>query len=330
MAQNNQRDKESHLELLPDVKSNSTALRIVIAESDPTIHQRLLKTIESMGRWFIYSCSEYPGLVQTLSSGTVDLLVLGNIEQGSCFEILHLCAQEWQNLAVVLVSHDPVIPDFCRHAISEIKGLAEVVSSDPTPANQSELIRIIQNVTGVISAQKQAQSLIFSPVNDMDSLVSLEIDGQLTTTPVGTNLLSVLLSNDIKVLKVCGGNGRCATCHVFVEQGMDVLSPPTDQERMTLSLMRIEPANARLACQCKVLGQGVAIQVPKGKYVDSEAELEALVGKKAQQSLIHPFTGEILVQEGKLILRSALEKMQELNQEFEKEMGVLLSSKFGD
>jgi hypothetical protein len=69
------------------------------------------------------------------------------------------------------------------------------------------------------------------------------------------------------------------------------------------------------------------VEVPKGKYVGSEAELESLVGKKAQQSLIHPITGEILVHEGKLILRSALQKMQEVDQEFEKEMGVLLSRK---
>jgi ferredoxin len=322
MTQPNQTDKKSNVNTSADVKLNSTALRIVIAESNSHIRQRLLKTIEGNGK-LVYPCAEYTELVQTLSSGAADLLILGNIDQGSCFEIFRLCAKEWQDLPVIMVSHDLVIPDVYRHAISEKKGLGDVVSSDPV--NHIELVRVIQNITGVIRAQKQVQSMDFPPPSNFDTFVPLQIDGLATTTATGTSLLSALLSNKVNVLKACGGQGRCATCHIFVEQGMNCLSAPTEQELMTLSLMRIEQSNARLACQCKVLDAGVVINVPKGKYVASEAELESLVGKKAQQSLIHPITGEILVQEGKLILRSALEKMQDLNQEFKKEMGSLLS-----
>ncbi len=322
MPQTNQTDKKSNINHSIDPKLSSTALRIVIAESDPVIRQRLLKTIEGNGK-LVYPCSEYTELVQTISTGAADLLILGNIEQGSCFEILRLCNKEWQDLPVILVSHEPTIPDFYRHAIAEKKGMGEVVSSDL--ANHNELVRVVQNVTGVIRAQKQVLAMDLQPPSNYETFVPLQIDGELTTAATGTTLLNVLLENKVNVLKACGGNGRCATCHVFIEQGMDCLSAPTDQERMTLSLMRIEQTNARLACQCKVLAQGVELSVPKGKYVASEAELESLVGKKAQQSLIHPITGEILVQEGKLILRSALEKMQELSIKFEKEMGGLLS-----
>jgi ferredoxin len=320
MTQPNHTDKKLKVDSSGDTKLNSTALRIVIAESDPYISQSLLKTVEGNGK-HVYPCSEYTELVQTLSSGAADLLILGNIKQGSCFEIFRLCAKEWQDLPVILISHDAVIPDLYRHVIAEKKGLGDVISSDP--ANHNELVQVIQNITGVIRAQKQVQSMDFLPPGHSDTLVPLQIDGQLTTTATGTTLLNALLSNKVNVLKACGGNGRCATCHIFVEKGMDRLSTPTEQELMTLSLMRIEQANARLACQCKILDAGVAIVVPKGKYVASEGELELMVGKKAQQSLIHPITGEILVQEGKLILRSALEKMQELNLEFEKEMDSL-------
>jgi ferredoxin len=322
MTQTNRTDKKSNVDHPTDAKLSSTALRIVIAESDQVIRQRLLKTVEGNDK-LVYPCSEYTELVQTLSSGAADLLILGNIEQGSCFEILRLCNKEWQDLPVILVSHESTIPDFYRQAIAEKKGVGEVVSSDLT--NHNELVRVIQNITGVVRAQKQVQSANFPSVKDIDSFVPLQIDGELTTAVAGSSLLNVLLENKVNVLKACGGNGRCATCHIFVEKGMDYLSAPTEQERMTLSLMRIEQKNARLACQCKVLAEGVEISVPKGKYVASEAELESLVGKKAQQSLIHPITGEILVQEGKLILRSALEKMQELSIKFEKEMGGLLS-----
>jgi ferredoxin len=327
MTQPNHTDKKSKVDIPADAKQNSTALRIVIAESDPFIRQSLLKTVEGNGK-LVYPCSEYTELVQTLSSGAADLLILGNVDQGSCFEIFRLCNKEWQDLPVILVSHDRVIPDLYRHAIAEKKGLGEVISTDP--ANHNELVHVIQNITGVIRAQKQVQSVNFPPPSNIDTFVPLQIDGQLTTAATGTSLLNALLSNKVNVLKACGGQGRCATCHIFVEQGMGCLSAPTEQELMTLSLMRIEQSNARLACQCKILDAGVSINVPKGKYVASEAELESLVGKKAQQSLIHPITGEILVQEGKLILRSALEKMQELNMEFEKEMGVLLSLNMED
>ncbi len=324
MNQFNTSVKHPNTSIIPNSSQNSTTLRIVIAESDQLSRQRLLESIEGIGKWIIYPCSEYTELIQTLSSGAVDLLLLGNIDQGSCFEICRLCRKEWEHLPVVLVSHDATIPDFYRQWITE-KGFGDVVSSDP--ANHDNLIRVIQNITGVIRAQKQALSLAIPDANDTVTFVALNIDGKASRTQRGAKLLSVLLDNQVKVLKACGGQGRCATCHVFVQSGMAHLSPPTDQELMTLSLMRIDQSNARLACQCTVEDSGVSLEMPKGKYVGSEAELESLVGKKAQQPLIHPITGEILVYEGKLILRSALLKMQEVAQEFEKEMGVLLSRK---
>jgi ferredoxin len=300
-------------------------MRIVIAESNPVILKRLHETMQGIGNWNIYTCGEYTELIQVLSSGASDLVLLGNIDQSSCFEVCRICRKEWEDLPIVLVSHDTIIPDFYRHWILEKKGFGDVVSSDP--ANHNEFVKVIQNVTGVIRAQKQAQSLSIPASSSKSEVVSLIIDGKSTNTPKGTRLLSTLLNNQAKVLKACGGQGRCATCHIFVQNGMDCLTPPTDREIMTLNLMRIEKSNARLSCQCKILESGLEIEVPKGKYVGSEAELESLVGKKAQQSLIHPITGEILVYEGKLILRSALQKMQEVDREFEKEMGGLLSRK---
>jgi len=306
---------------IPTGQTTST-MRIVIAESNPKDLSRLVETMEGIGKWAIYPCAEYPELIQTLSSGAADLLILGNVDQGSCFEICRLCRKEWEHLPIILVSHDLKIPDFYRHWVSE-KGFGDVVSSDP--ANRDDLVRVVQNITSVIRAQKQALTFAVPDVQETETYVGLKIDGKHATSPRGTKLLSILLNNQVPVLKACGGQGRCATCHVFVEAGMDCLTPPTDQELMTLSMMKIEQPNARLACQCKVLEQGVEITMPKGKYLGSEAELESLVGKRAQQSLIHPSTGEILVAEGKLILRTALEKMQAVSKEFEKEMGVLLS-----
>ncbi|WP_168130327.1 2Fe-2S iron-sulfur cluster-binding protein [Synechococcus sp. PCC 7502] len=280
----------------------------------------------SISNWHIYTCGEYTELLEVLSFGTVDLLLLGNINQSNCREISQICRQEWQDLPIIFISHDPMIPGFYRSLIADSQGLGDVVSS--TADKHDHFVKVIQNVTGVIHAQKQVLScLSLAPTTAKEDLISLIIDGKPTTSPKGTQLLKALLGNQAKLLKACGGQGRCATCHVFVQAGMDYLTPPTASELMTLDLMGIKNPNARLACQCQILAAGVEVEVPKGKYIGSEAELESLIGKRAQQSFIDPSTGEILIHEGKLILRSALQKMQEINQELAKKLGILLCRK---
>lgn len=101
----------------------------------------------------------------------------------------------------------------------------------------------------------------------------------------------------------------CASCHFFVVCGAAALSPPTPQEQMTLQFTKIDRPGARLACQTCAIADGAVIELPTGTFVESETDLERQIGKKAQKTLIHPFTGEVLVEAGKLIMRSAVEKM---------------------
>lgn len=127
------------------------------------------------------------------------------------------------------------------------------------------------------------------------------------------NLLSVLLGQEMNILQACGAQGRCATCHVYIKSGMDALSPMNDQERLTLSFIATAQPNSRLACQSKIVGDGLVVEVPRGMYVGSVGELKSLIGRRANQNIVHPLTGEVLVEEGKLILRSALEKMANID-----------------
>jgi DNA-binding NtrC family response regulator len=133
--------------------SNGTynpTLRIVIAESNPVVLQQLLQTVQDIGKWNIHICGEYTELIEIMSFGSTDLLLLGNVDQSSCFEIYRICHEEWKDLPVIMVSHDAVIPDFYRHWIMEKKGFNDVVSSDP--ANHNQFVKVIQNVTSVIRA----------------------------------------------------------------------------------------------------------------------------------------------------------------------------------
>jgi ferredoxin len=153
------------------------------------------------------------------------------------------------------------------------------------------------------------------------STITIEIDGKQVQAAANATLLSVFKENDILVNQICGGQGMCASCHFFVIGGLEALTPPTPQEKMTLQFTKIDRQGARLACQTRVIGDGIVIELPSGTFVESEQDLAQEIGKKAKQTLIHPMTGEILVEAGKLVMRSAIEKMKEASDNFAANFG---------
>jgi ferredoxin len=148
------------------------------------------------------------------------------------------------------------------------------------------------------------------------STITISIDGQQVQAEQNSTLLSVFRDHDILVNQICGGQGMCASCHFFVVEGLDAMTAPTKQEQMTLQFTKIDRPGARLACQTRAIGNGIVIELPNGTFVESEQELEQEIGKKAKKTLIHPMTGEVLVEAGKLVMRSALEKMKQASSSF--------------
>ncbi|WP_373542220.1 2Fe-2S iron-sulfur cluster-binding protein [Chamaesiphon sp.] len=146
--------------------------------------------------------------------------------------------------------------------------------------------------------------------------VTITIEGKQVTATENSTLLSVFKEHDILVNQICGGQGMCASCHFFVVNGLESLTAPTQQEQMTLQFTKIDRPGARLACQTRAIGDGIVIELPTGTFVESEQDLEQKIGKKAAKTLIHPLTGEVLVEAGKLVLRSALEKMKAASDKF--------------
>ncbi|MBF2078744.1 MAG: 2Fe-2S iron-sulfur cluster binding domain-containing protein [Synechococcales cyanobacterium T60_A2020_003] len=144
----------------------------------------------------------------------------------------------------------------------------------------------------------------------MAKIVKLEPIGQQTSVETNGNLLSVLLNKELDVLKECGGRGMCATCHIYVQDGMEALSPMARREQRTLEVITSCKPNSRLACQARVLANGVVVELPPGMYVNSLQDIEALIGRRAEQNLLHPITGEVLVEEGKLITRSTMKQLE--------------------
>lgn len=122
----------------------------------------------------------------------------------------------------------------------------------------------------------------------------------------GANLLQTLLGNEFKIRSVCRGRGICATCQIKVKTNPGALSPRTPQEVKTLSLIVGADEQTRLACQCRIVGDGVAVEIPNGLYVESFQELLDLVGEEAVTDYRHPVNGSVLIPKDKIITRSLL------------------------
>lgn len=145
----------------------------------------------------------------------------------------------------------------------------------------------------------------------MAKTVRLEPIAQDTSVETNGNLLSVLLNKDLDVLRECGGRGMCATCHIYVKDGMNNLSTMNRREQRTLEVITSCQQNSRLACQARVLDDGVIVELPPGMYINSLKDIEDLIGRRAEQDLLHPITGKVLVEAGKLITRSTLNSISQ-------------------
>jgi ferredoxin len=125
------------------------------------------------------------------------------------------------------------------------------------------------------------------------------------------NLLSALLKKDLSVMKECGGRGMCATCHVYITEGMESLSPVNRRELRSLEVITTCTKFSRLACQARVLGEGVVVEVPSGMYISEIENIEDLIGRRAEDNILHPITGAVLVEKDKLITRSMITQLKD-------------------
>ena len=81
--------------------------------------------------------------------------------------------------------------------------------------------------------------------------------------PEGSHLLEIALDQGIDIEHACGGVCACSTCHVYIEQGMDQLSEPTEAEDDRVEEAPGLQRNSRLACQCTIQGKGpIVVRVP--------------------------------------------------------------------
>jgi ferredoxin len=75
-------------------------------------------------------------------------------------------------------------------------------------------------------------------------------DGPTVQASRGMTLLEVSRASGVPHASVCGGRGRCFTCRVKIESGLEYLPPPNRTEAVALRALEA-PRNLRLACQLR-------------------------------------------------------------------------------
>ncbi|HVJ21871.1 MAG TPA: 2Fe-2S iron-sulfur cluster-binding protein [Polyangiaceae bacterium] len=74
---------------------------------------------------------------------------------------------------------------------------------------------------------------------------------------VGTSLLDAARKGGAPEGSACGGVCACSTCHVYVEEGADLLSEAEEDEEDILDKAFDVRLNSRLGCQAKLLRDGL-------------------------------------------------------------------------
>lgn len=88
-------------------------------------------------------------------------------------------------------------------------------------------------------------------------------EGRIIQAESGDNLMQVLLTHDVKIEHACEGAGTCATCHIYIREGLDSLKPPSDIEDETLNRAWGLDLDSRLSCQVVIGNEDLTVELPK-------------------------------------------------------------------
>jgi 2Fe-2S ferredoxin len=77
--------------------------------------------------------------------------------------------------------------------------------------------------------------------------------------PLGKSILEAARQSHAPEGDACGGVCACSTCHVYVEQGAELLSPAQEGEEDILDKAFDVRINSRLGCQAKIQREGTIV-----------------------------------------------------------------------
>jgi 2Fe-2S ferredoxin len=77
----------------------------------------------------------------------------------------------------------------------------------------------------------------------------------------GSRLLDAILKAEEKIQSKCGGEAKCGTCHLFVQEGKKSLSKTTRAENEQLDTIVGVGSKSRLACQANFGTENVTVEL---------------------------------------------------------------------
>jgi 2Fe-2S ferredoxin len=82
-------------------------------------------------------------------------------------------------------------------------------------------------------------------------------------TDAGLSLMEALKASDYDIEATCGGMALCATCHVRIIKGLELLPPQGDAELDMLDTLPVIYPESRLSCQIRVSEEidGIALKL---------------------------------------------------------------------
>lgn len=83
----------------------------------------------------------------------------------------------------------------------------------------------------------------------------------LENVEAGQSLLELALKNDIELHHNCGGVCACTTCHLYVQQGMDLIDELSEREEDFIDRAVNPRLNSRLGCQSLLLDGSGEVEV---------------------------------------------------------------------
>src|SRR3990172_5797331 len=101
------------------------------------------------------------------------------------------------------------------------------------------------------------------------------------------SFLDIALNHGLHLEHACGGNCACTTCHVWVQQGKELLSEAQDDELDRLDMAADLQLNSRLGCQLVIERPGeIVVEIPawNRNYVSEGSESMMAGSAKKEES----------------------------------------------
>lgn len=99
--------------------------------------------------------------------------------------------------------------------------------------------------------------------SNLGKTIEVDPNGPSSGTGLSGSVLDIALAAGIDIDHACGGVCACSTCHVWIKEGLETCSQPTDAENDMLDLAPDLKPNSRLSCQCVPTGErDLVVEIP--------------------------------------------------------------------